>query len=246
MDKLLISLISPLGTTLFFGVVALLLIGFKKIRLGSVVLAFALLWLIVFSTPVVSNALRAAVEAQFPPVEIGALSQAQAIVVLGGGTQSAQVVGQMPGLSSAADRMWHAARLFHAGIAPIVLLTGGGNLDVRINSEAEDMRMFMSALGVPNETMVLEGLSRNTRQNAQFTADILRPMGINKVVLVTSALHMRRAVASFEKQGFTVIPAATDHEAGTGFDWTSFLPEAGALYGSARAIKEIVGRLAGR
>jgi uncharacterized SAM-binding protein YcdF (DUF218 family) len=127
-----------------------------------------------------------------------------------------------------------------------VLLTGGGNLDVRINSEAEDMRMFMSALGVPNEVMVLEGRSRNTRQNAQFTADILRPMGINKIVLVTSALHMRRAVASFEKEGFTVIPAATDHEAGTGFDWTSFLPEAGALFGSARAIKEIVGRLAGR
>jgi len=69
-DKLLISLISPLGTALFFGVAALVVIGFKKIRLGSVVLAFALLWLFVFSMPVVSNALRASVEAQFPPVEM--------------------------------------------------------------------------------------------------------------------------------------------------------------------------------
>ena len=246
-DKLLISLISPLGTALFFGVAALVVIGFKKIRLGSVVLAFALLWLFVFSMPVVSNALRASVEAQFPPVEMGALSKkAQAIVVLGGGTQSAEVSGQMPDLNSGADRMWHAARLFHAGIAPIVVLTGGGNLNVSINSEAEDMRTFLSDLGVPTEAMVLEGLSRNSRQNAQFTDDILRPQGINQIILITSALHMRRAVASFENQGFTVIPAATDYEARTRFDWTGFLPDASALDGSARAIKEIVGRISGR
>jgi uncharacterized SAM-binding protein YcdF (DUF218 family) len=108
------------------------------------------------------------------------------------------------------------------------------------------MRKFMSALGVPTEAMVLEGLSSNTRQNAQFTADILFPQGIKKIILVTSALHMRRAVASFEKQGFTVIPAATDYEARTRFDWTGFLPDASALDGSARAIKEIVGRISGR
>jgi len=197
--------------------------------------------------PVVSNALRASVEAQFPPVEMGALSKkAQAIVVLGGGTQSAEVSGQMPDLNSGADRMWHAARLFHAGIAPIVVLTGGGNLNVSINSEAEDMRTFLSDLGVPTEAMVLEGLSRNSRQNAQFTDDILRPQGINQIILITSALHMRRAVASFENQGFTVIPAATDYEARTRFDWTGFLPDASALDGSARAIKEIVGRISGR
>jgi uncharacterized SAM-binding protein YcdF (DUF218 family) len=246
LDKLLISLISPLGTTLFFGVVALLLIGFKKIRLGSVVLAFALLWLVVFSTPVVSHKLRATLEAQFPPLEIGALSQAQAIVVLGGVMRAPEEAGHMPDLGPASDRVWHAARLFHADRAPIVLLSGGANHNVSIHSEAESMRTFMSALGVPAEAMVLEGLSRNTRQNAQFTADILRPMGINKIILVTSALHTRRAVALFEKQGFTVIPAATDHEARTRFDWTDFLPEASALDGSARAIKEMVGRLAGR
>jgi uncharacterized SAM-binding protein YcdF (DUF218 family) len=246
-DKLVISLISPLGTALFLGVISLLLIRFKKIRFASVVLTFSLLWLFVFSMPVVSNALRASVEAQFPPIEMGDLSKkAQAIVVLGGGTQSAEVSGQMPDLNSGADRMWHAARLYHAGLAPILVLSGGGNLDVSLNSEAEDMRTFLSDLGVPAEAMILEGLSRNSRQNAQFTADILRPQGINQVILVTSALHMRRAVASFENQGFTVIPAATDYEARTRFDWTGFLPDASALNGSARAIKEIVGRISGR
>jgi uncharacterized SAM-binding protein YcdF (DUF218 family) len=246
-DKLVISLISPLGTALFLGVMSLLLIRFKKIRFASVVLTLSLLWLFVFSMPVVSNALRASVEAQFPPIQMGALSKkAQAIVVLGGGTQSAEVSGQMPDLNSGADRMWHAARLYHAGLAPILVLSGGGNLDVSLNSEAEDMRTFLSDLGVPTDAMVLEGLSRNSRQNAQFTADILRPQGINQIILVTSALHMRRAVASFENQGFTVIPAATDYEARTRFDWTGFLPDASALNGSARAIKEIVGRISGR
>ena len=245
-DKVFISLISPLGTALVLGIIAFLLINLKKMRMGFAAGVLALMWLTVFSLPAVSYVLRGSVEASFPPLEVASLPKAQAIVVLGGGMRPAELIGQTPDLGPHADRVWHAARLFHADRSPIVVLSGGSNLEVTAGSEAEAMRIFLDALGVPKNVMVLEELSRNTRQNAKFTADILLPQKIDHIILVTSALHMRRSVALFEKQGFTVTPAATDHEARTRFYWTDFLPEASALDGSARAIKEMVGRISGR
>ena len=108
------------------------------------------------------------------------------------------------------------------------------------------MRQFAQDLGVHSRTMLLEERSRKTRQNAQFTAEILKAKGVRRILLVTSALHMRRAVSLFESQGLTVIPAATDHEARTHFTLIDWLPDASALDGSARAMKEIIGRLSGR
>ena len=79
-----------------------------------------------------------------------------------------------------------------------------------------------------------------------FTADILARRGINRILLVTSALHMPRSLALFEAQGLEVIPAATDHEVTPLPGWRKWLPDTAALDGSSRAIKEIVGRLVGR
>ena len=79
-----------------------------------------------------------------------------------------------------------------------------------------------------------------------FTADVLARRGINRILLATSALHMPRSLALFEAQGLEVIPAATDHEVTPLPGWRKWLPDTGALDGSSRAIKEIVGRLVGR
>ncbi|MBV5273815.1 MAG: YdcF family protein, partial [Lamprocystis purpurea] len=68
-------------------------------------------------------------------------------------------------------------------------------------------------LGVPERAMVLEEQSRNTRENARFSVALLRERGIGSMVLVTSALHMRRALGLFAAEGMQVFPAATDHEA---------------------------------
>ena len=93
---------------------------------------------------------------------------------------------------------------------------------------------------------MLEERSRNTSQNAVFTADILARRGIDRILLVTSAIHMPRSKALFEAQGLEVIPAATDHEVQAIPGWRNWLPSTDALDGSSRAIKEIVGRLVGR
>ncbi len=246
LDKFVITLISPLGSALALSFFALVLALFKKIRLSWILGLLAVLWLWGWSLPVVSYTFRHVLESQFPPLAVDTLPNAQAIVVLGGAMRPAQKAGQVPDLRESADRVWHAARLFHAGKAPLILLSGGSGRDVRANPEAAAMRAFLADLGVASNAMVLEGQSSNTRQNAQFTADLLRPQGVNHILLVTSALHMRRAVALFEAQGFAVTPAATDHEAVNRFDWDDYLPDASALDGSARAIKEIIGRMASR
>lgn len=103
------------------------------------------------------------------------------------------------------------------------------------------MRQFMMDLGVPAAAVLTEERSRNTRENAEMSARLLRERGIQKVLLVTSALHMRRAVHLFEQQGLVVHPVATDHEVGSPNARMDWLPDANALDGSALAFKEMVG-----
>jgi uncharacterized SAM-binding protein YcdF (DUF218 family) len=91
------------------------------------------------------------------------------------------------------------------------------------------MRQFMLDLGVPANALLTEERSRNTRENAEMSAKLLRERGIQKVLLVTSALHMRRAVKLFEQQGLLVQPVATDHEVGSPKERMSWLPDANAL-----------------
>jgi uncharacterized SAM-binding protein YcdF (DUF218 family) len=147
-------------------------------------------------------------------------------------------------LTGGADRVWQAARLYDAGKAPLVLLSGGSDPEYSVMSEAQAMQVFLRDLGVPDSAMLLEQESRNTHQNAENSARLLRQRGFNRILLVTSALHMERALSEFESRGLEVIPAVTDHEAGEPppIPWR-YLPDADSLSASARALKELVGQL---
>ncbi len=79
----------------------------------------------------------------------------------------------MPDMGSAADRVWLAARLYKAGKAPLVLVSGGGDRAVYATSEAQAMRELLLDMGVPDAALVLEEDSRNTRENAVFSARVL-------------------------------------------------------------------------
>ena len=106
------------------------------------------------------------------------------------------------------------------------------------------MRALLVDLGVPPGRIVLEERSRNTRENAEFTAGLLKEYRVQRVLLVTSALHMRRAVGEFERAGVDVVPAATDHVQGTVSGVRLWLPDTGALDGAGKAMKEIAGSVA--
>jgi len=235
-------MISPLGASLTLGLLAMVFAARRWRRWSIASGALALIWLWLWSLPVCSSLLCGRLEGEFPPRPVQDLPKAQAIVVLGGAISGANAFRPLPDLSGSADRVWHAARLYHAGKAPLVVLSGGSNPASGVQPEAEAMQIFLRDLGVPESAMLLERQSLSTYENAHFTAALLRERGIEKILLITSALHMRRALVHFEEEGLHVIPAATDHVAGGAIGWMDFLPDAAALEGSQRAIKELIGR----
>jgi uncharacterized SAM-binding protein YcdF (DUF218 family) len=165
-------------------------------------------------------------------------------VVLGGAVGGPQPPRITADLSDAADRVLHTARLYRAGKAPVILMSGGAIpwLGSEI-PEAESMQSLLEEWGVPRASIISEVASRNTYENAVLTRQVLAEHGLQRVLLVTSALHMPRALATFTSAGIDAVPAATDFtvtykDRRTAID---FLPDAVALSRTTNAIKEYVG-----
>lgn len=244
LSKILTYLAMPLGTALLLAVLALFSLLAGRARLASGLALAGLSWVGLWATPAFSEAVRESLESGYPPVSAESLPRADVIVVLGGGIGVAFPPRLYPDLGDASDRVWHAARLYHAGRAPRLILSGGmlpwksGAM-----SEAEAMAVFLRALGVPQDRMQLESESATTRDNALETARMMADTGAQGAILVTSALHMRRAESSFRALGIEVVPAATDHEVVKDGPLTALdlLPDAGALEASSRALKEMLG-----
>lgn len=246
LDKLANALLAPLGASLALAVLALLLALVGRRRLAGLLALVAFAWLSAWSLPPVSHALRGMLEGAYPyQVPLDA-PRAPVAVVLGGGIDPPGSLHAPANLKDGADRVLYAAELFHAGRVQRLLLSGGAHPAISARSEPAVTRELLMALGVPEEAILMEQKSRNTRQNAAFSACLLRQLGIERVLLVTSALHMRRAVTRFEAEGLAVIPTATDHEVRDRFTAVDWLPDADALDGAGRAFKEIVGYWVGR
>jgi uncharacterized SAM-binding protein YcdF (DUF218 family) len=248
-DKIAIAFISPLGTGLAAGSLAFVLMALRWRRSGIVVALLGFSWILLWSLPVVSFWLVDKVESDYLPRVLDALPKSEAIVILGGGmtlSGLAHQYGQPVNLGEAADRVWLGARLYHLGKAPLVVMSGGSLRRDESRSEAEAMSLFATDLSVPESAMVLETLSRNTRENARFTALLLKSRGITSIFLVTSAAHMGRASHHFMEEGLDVTPVPTDFTAPSLADKYCCLPDTRALDASGRAFKELVGQIVSR
>jgi uncharacterized SAM-binding protein YcdF (DUF218 family) len=162
------------------------------------------------------------------------------MVVLGGATRGDTSPLQPADLNAQADRLLYAAQLYQAGKAPLLLLSGGSAAHLR--PEAEEMAEILAIMGVPEAAMLLEGHSRNTYENALYSAQLLQQRAVRRVLLVTSAFHMRRAEAVFAAQGIEVVPAATDYQRLLQAELLpAWLPSATALVQSTYALRELAG-----
>lgn len=244
LEKVATSLALPLGTVLVLGMAALLALFRKRNRLGGTLLAVALLWLWMCSTPLAGVFLTGPLIGQFPPQRVEDLPSADAIVVLGGAVLPVTDSRPFTHIHTTADRAWHAARLFHAGKAPIVVASGGMVWPVPDPTSAASMRELLEALGVPNEAIVLEEESRNTRQNAMHTARVATERGIRTVLLVTSPWHMPRAIATFRAAGLPATPAPSDYARGPfRGGLLGFVPSTTALSTNTKAMRELLAQL---
>lgn len=243
LDKWLVALVSPLGTSLLLGLFACLLALFKK-RRGALIWGFiAWVWLLVWSLPLTSDALYRWVTRDYQPVEMSNVPQADMIILLGGGISPADRLNPSADLNQAADRMMTAAQLYHAGKASKILLSGGTDSHY-LNSEAQAMANMLMLLGIPKSVLILEESSRNTRENATFSSSNLQAESVKRALLVTSALHMRRALNDFSRAGIELTAVPTDFEARARATWRQFIPSTQALDVSARAFKEWLAWLA--
>jgi uncharacterized SAM-binding protein YcdF (DUF218 family) len=208
LSKLLPLFIYPLGLSCILLIVTLVLF-IKRSRWSPLPIFLALVILMVASNQRVSNSLVKSLEWQyFPPTQIPTVD---AIVVLGGATRNPSPPRIMADLQEEGDRLLYAAKLYQDGKAPLVIAAGG-----RIQwygggrSEAEDMANLLQLMGVPQDAIIQEPNSLNTYQNATNVKDILLTKRLQKVLLVTSAIHMPRSLLIFQRQGIDAIAAPTD------------------------------------
>jgi uncharacterized SAM-binding protein YcdF (DUF218 family) len=240
LSKLLPLFVYPLGVVILLGVIAALLIwkGNRRSGLAAVVSGVILIWFC--ATPAFSHYVRGSLEKEFLPMSVDETPVADAIVILGGAVRMVDSAKDVIALSDGSDRLFHALRLFKAGKAPVLIASGGSRPGTA--SEAEVMATVLSELGVPRDAILLEPGSRNTYQNAVNTQAILEAQDIDRVLLVTSAFHMRRAVATFRALDVEVVPAPTDYEVvGEEYSVLSWLPNAEALFRTTYSVKEYLG-----
>jgi uncharacterized SAM-binding protein YcdF (DUF218 family) len=135
-------------------------------------------------------------------VSDGAPVASSAIVVLGGQEKGLAQAGDAALESSPRTRLGVGRQLLLSHRAPVILVSGG-------KGEATWMKAQLVAQGVPASRILAETRSRNTHENAVYSAPILRRIGAHRILLVTSRFHMRRAAGCFRKLGLEVIPVAS-------------------------------------
>jgi uncharacterized SAM-binding protein YcdF (DUF218 family) len=193
--------------------------------------------------PVVASALVGAF-GSVQPLDLAAARRAHAIVILGGGLRrnAIEYGGETLGRLTL-ERVRYGATLARELRLP-VLVTGGRQRGWS-RSEAEVMR---DALQDEFSVAVrwAEPQARNTAENAEFTARMLLPAGIRRIVLVMHAFDVPRAAREYEAVGFEVVPAPTLLPGGDPVGPRSFLPNADALTTSSFVAYEWLGLLARR
>lgn len=235
LSKFLPHLVYPFNLALLLLLAALLLIIFGRRRSGLFAVFLAFVILLACASPL-SLMLYREHELQYPPVPVSSSPTADAIVLLGGDVGipvPPRTESQLHG-----NRLLHAFRLFEAGKAPLIIVTGGNVFPQEgLDAEAAYSKTILVGWGVPDDVILTETKSRNTRQNALYSHQILAAQGVDRILLVTNAFHMPRADAVFRQAGFEVVPSpssfsVTDYRRPKLLDW---LPSLGNL-GKAQAV----------
>jgi len=247
-SKILAVFIDPVGIMLaFFAVGALAAFFPRWVKMSAALFICGFAALVAFSSPLTAHVLLRGLEGQYLPAP--EYAPADAVVFLGGAT-----VGQIPPriypeINIAGNRVFNAVRVYRQTKSPKMVLTGGLTelISDEIVPEANTMfELLNEHFGIDTSDVLIENKSRNTRDNAVNTKQVMEEagMGLN-IILVTSAFHMPRAVGVFTKAGFTVTPSPTGYFKNSKFTDKplNWLPCSKSLFESSIAIREYCGIL---
>lgn len=249
LSKFLPLFVYPAG--LIFLLLFVALIFWKKQRLARRLVLAACLLVLLAGNRWVSMSIVRSLETRYLP---GQPEPADVAVILGGGTDAPQYPRSTVEVNGAGDRIIYGLKLYKDGVVDKLLVTGG-TADWQgdyASSPAHDMADLLVLMGVPKDDILLEPDSLNTYEDAQFSAKIIRESGFQKIILVTSALHMPRAYKLFREAGVDVIPAPVDYTI-TDQEWTdllkptpenvliNLLPTSANLKSTTSSMKEYIG-----
>lgn len=201
--KFLSHIPAPLGIVLI-----LLAIAFYKRSRVWIFVSAAMLALL--SSSFFSGWILGSLENRYPVIPPSAAIHTDAIVILGGITRTTQTHANARfDLSDSAERIDEGIRLFHAGIAPLIVLTSGRHPPE--TEEGDHLDRYLLEHNVPATNVIhTRLLSHNTDEEAANVQDLLQTNGWHQVTLVTSAFHMPRAMMLFHKAKVSVIPHPVD------------------------------------
>jgi len=238
-SKLLGWFVYPLSL-LFVGLLAILVFYHRRYARG--VLMLILLLFYVLSTPLTVNPLLHRLEGPCPAPQALRPHYDVAIVLTGMVKLRSSTQGSLE-FGEGVARILEGISLVKRGMADKLLIVGGsGDLFDRHSSEARLLRTFALEFGLSDEQVLVEEVSRNTYENALMAAALIRAGQYRDLVLITSALHMYRAIAAFHKQGLFPDPYPVDFRSDEGRTHPfALLPSAGTLAAMTGVIHELLG-----
>jgi uncharacterized SAM-binding protein YcdF (DUF218 family) len=215
LSKIAGFLLQPSHLAALLACAGVLLLTFEKHRRLGLRLAWSgLAYLVIFSFVPLGNLLILPLEQRFADVPRPKASDGVTGIIILGGFEDGWVSAGRNELTinEAGERLTEGVRLALEVSNAKVVFSGGVGALWRAGADAtQPVSAYLQATGIDGSRIVLEGASRNTIENAAFSAQLLNPQAGQRWVLITSAYHMPRAVGLFRKAGFTVAPWPVDY-----------------------------------
>ncbi len=183
---------------------------------------------------------------EYPKKNIKDTESYEVGILLGGYTLELKEKYDFTTLSKDGNRLIQTVELYHAGKIKKILLSGGNGMIGSKFEEATSSLELLQKMGIPKSDILVEKQSRNTYENAVFSAKILKEKyPTNKFLLITSAYHERRAMACFKKQELNCDAFAADVKSKTNVAIFNIIaPDSENIALWQITIKEIMGYLA--
>lgn len=191
--------------------------------------------LLVASFPPVSNSLLWRLEHSATSTYDASVTY-DAVILLGGLVDDrAMNTSHQISYNDNVERLIVTHRLVRDGKARVVIVSG-------ITPEAEVLAQQLEDWGIAKDRIVLEARSRNTHENAVYSREIARARGFDRVLVVTSAFHMRRAAECFAAVDMKVDTLSVDYRASLSVPVGEWIPRAGSLALTTMVLREMAGR----
>ncbi len=227
--KIIQNFLMPSAFIFLFAVLGFLLLKKKK-KWGRIFLALSVFFYFFFSITPVSDFLLMALEEKYRPIAVEDIGQAEKVVLLLGGRESNVLRG------SEVLRIWHLSE------NKMKIIISGTDPLIPTSEEATAVRNFFIYRGIDPDDIIIEGRSRNTRENV---VNVQKIVDNKPFFLVTSAYHMERSLTEFERVGARPIPAPTDFRRRRVLNYHvfDFIPSAQNLRNSDLAFHEHLGAI---